>query len=152
MMEWLEKHEGLLLGMAVASAATLVLAVLLLPVLLARMPADYFVRGTPPPGSWRGRHPLLRAVLRAGKNALGLVLVLVGIPLIPLPGQGLLTILAGLALLEFPGKRRLELRLIRLPGVFRAVNWLRGRACRPPLRLDGVGPGEGARDPAPPRP
>jgi len=150
-IEWIEKDERLLLWMAGASAAMLLLAVLLLPVLLARMPADYFTRKELPSTSWRGRHPLLRASFRAGKNVIGLALVLVGIPLIPLPGQGLLTILAGLTLLEFPGKRRLELLVIRLPGVFRAVNWLRRRACRPPLELDGVGPGEGTRDPAQPR-
>jgi hypothetical protein len=114
------------------------------------MPADYFVRKTPPPESWRGRHPVLRAVLRIGKNALGVLLVAIGVPLVPLPGQGFLTILAGLALLDFPGKRRIELRVVRIGGVLRAVNWLRRRAHRPPLLVDGEGPGEGTRDPAQP--
>jgi hypothetical protein len=79
---------------------------------------------------------------------LGVALVLVGIPLVPLPGQGILTIFAGLLLLEFPGKRRVEIALIRRPGVLRAVNWLRRRAHRPPLEIEG--PGGGARDPARP--
>ncbi len=136
MIEWLKEHGTLLWWMFGVSVGTLVLAVLLLPVLLARMPEDYFVRTAPPPESWRVRHPLLRLVLRVLRNVLGLALVLVGIPLVPLPGQGIVTILAGLALLEFPGKRRLELRVVRVPGVLRAVNWLRGRAGRPPLRLE----------------
>jgi len=146
MQEWIQEHEALLLWMSGISLLTLVAAVLVLPVLLARMPADYFLRKTPPPESWRGRHPVVRFTLRAAKNTLGALLVLVGIPLIPLPGQGLVTILAGLALLEFPGKRRFELRVVRIPGVLRAVNWLRRRAKKPPLLVDGA-PGQGTRDP-----
>jgi len=152
MPAWLTDHEELLLWLFGLSVVTLVAAVLVLPVLLARMPEDYFVRKRPPPESWRGRHPAVRLALRFAKNALGVALVLVGIPLVPLPGQGIVTILAGLALVDFPGKRRLELRIIRIPGVLRAVNWMRRRAHRPPLRVDGVGPGEGARDPAQPPP
>jgi SHS2 domain-containing protein len=142
-MGWLKDHETLLWAMVAFSVISLVAAVILLPTLLARIPADYFVRKAPPPGSWRGRHPLLRALLRAGKNVLGVLLVAIGIPLVPLPGQGFLTILAGLALLDFPGKRRLELRVIRVPGILSAANWLRERAGRPPLETEGVGPGEG---------
>jgi hypothetical protein len=115
------------------SLGTLVLAVLLMPVMVARMPADYFVRKEPPPGSWRDRHPAIRWSLRIAKSVLGALLVLVGIPLVPLPGQGFVTILAGLALLEFPGKRRLELAAVRVPGVLTAVNWMRSRARKPPL-------------------
>jgi hypothetical protein len=149
MLEWLREHQGALWWLAGLSVVTLVAAVILLPVLLARMPADYFVRRTPPRESWRGRHPLLRAALHAAKNALGGVLALAGIALLFLPGQGLVTILAGVALLDFPGKRHVELRVVRVPGVLRAVNWLRGRAGKPPLLVDGV-PGQGARDPAQP--
>ncbi|HEX5135996.1 MAG TPA: PGPGW domain-containing protein [Planctomycetota bacterium] len=151
MSHWLKEHEELILWLFGLSVATVVAAISLLPVLLARMPEDYFVREGPPPESWRGRHPAVRLALRVAKNALGVALVLIGIPLVPLPGQGIVTILLGLALVDFPGKRRLELRIVRIPGVLRAVNWMRRRAHRPPLRVDGVGPGEGTRDPAQPR-
>jgi hypothetical protein len=152
MEEWLKEHGIVLWSLFGLSAATIVLTILLLPALLARMPADHFVRRRPPPDSWRGRHPAIRWTLRILKNALGAALVLVGVPLVPAPGPGIVTILAGLALLEFPGKRRLELRVVRVPGVLRHINWLRSRAGKPPLVVDGVGPGEGARDPAQPSP
>jgi len=136
MREWLDGQDALLWWMFGLSLGTLLLAALLMPVVVARMPADYFVRKEPPPGSWRGRHPAIRWSLRIFKNVLGAVLVLVGIPLVPLPGQGFLTILAGLALLEFPGKRRVELAAVRVPGVLSAVNWMRSRAGKPPLLVD----------------
>lgn len=52
------------------------------------------------------------------------------------PGQGVLTILIGLSLLDLPGKRAVERRLIGNPAVLRAVNALRAKAHRPPLRLE----------------
>jgi len=152
MAEWLSEHEIVLWGLFGLSAATIVLTILLLPLLVARMPRDHFLRKRPPRDSWRGRHPVIRWSLRILRNALGAALVLVGIPLVPAPGPGIVTILAGLALVEFPGKRRLELRVVRIPGVLDSINWLRRRAGKPPLMVDGVGPGEGTRDPAQPPP
>jgi hypothetical protein len=77
----------------------------------------------------------LRVVLRAVKNIVGLVLVLAGVLMLVLPGQGLLTIFMGITLLDFPGKRRLELSVVRRRPVFSALNWIRKKARRPPLLL-----------------
>lgn len=131
-MEWLREHEVVFWWLGAVSLATLLLSVFLLPLLVARMRTDYFVAPAPPE-SWRRRHPLLRLALRALKNLLALLLLAAGVAMLFLPGQGILTMLAGLALLDFPGKRRVELRLIRQPGVLKAVNWLRRRSRQPPL-------------------
>ena len=82
-----------------------------------------------------GRHPVIRWTGLILKNIIGVLLVLAGIAMLFLPGQGLLTVIIGIMMLNFPGKRALELRLIRLPGVLRAVNALRARAKHPPLQL-----------------
>ena len=85
-----------------------------------------------------GRHPALHAAGIIGKNALGILLVAVGILLsIPgVPGQGLLTILLGIMLLNFPGKRRLEQKLLSRPGVLKTINRLRLKFDKPPLIVD----------------
>ena len=62
------------------------------------------------------------------KNILGILLLLVGIVLLFIPGQGLLTIFTGLMLINFPGKRRLELYIVRKNTILRAINWIRTRA------------------------
>ncbi|MDH3591762.1 MAG: hypothetical protein OER88_07785 [Planctomycetota bacterium] len=121
--------------MGVVSIGTLVASAILLPILLARMPADYFVADAPPPDSWRGHHPVLRVTLIALKNALGVVLLLAGLAMLFLPGQGLLTILMGLMLVSFPGKRHAELWLVKRGAIHRAIDWIRKRAHQPPLRL-----------------
>ena len=110
-------------------------SLVVLPLLVARIRSDYFIRRIPPEESWLGRHTAVWVAFYALKNLFGLVLLLAGIAMLVLPGQGLLTILVGLTLLNFPGKRRLELRIVRLPKVLRAINWMRDRAGRPPLTL-----------------
>jgi hypothetical protein len=116
----------------VASLVVFVLGLLLVPIVVARLPADYFAsdRVAPEP-----RHRALRWVFRIAKNLLGAALVLAGIAMLVLPGQGVLTIVAGLSLLEFPGKRRLELRLLRTKAIRRVIDRMRERAGRPPLQL-----------------
>jgi hypothetical protein len=67
------------------------------------------------------------------KNTLGGCLLVAGIFMLVLPGQGILTILAALALLDFPGKRKLEMSILHRPAVLKSINWLRRRAGREPL-------------------
>jgi hypothetical protein len=128
MLDWLREHLWWTFSLSVVM---LVGTVVLIPVVVARMPSDYFVRR----GGWRRRHPVLDRVLWAGRTLLGVLIISAGLAMLVLPGQGILTILVGVMLLEFPGKRELELRLIRRPRVLRAVNWMRRKAGRPPLVL-----------------
>ncbi len=134
-LDWLAAH-GATTGMIVAAAALLMVgSAALMVYVIARMSPEYFVAPRPSPGSWRSRHPVLRIVSRVIKNILGVTLVLIGLAMLVLPGQGFLTILAGVFLLEFPGKRRLELRLVRKRPVHSTINWIRSLVGRPPLVL-----------------
>lgn len=116
------------------SVLTFVGSLVALPILVVRMPADYFV-GDAPHDSWAAHHPAVRLTVLLVKNLLGGLLVLAGVVMLFVPGQGILTILIGLSLLNFPGKRAFERRLVGSPAVFDAINAIRTRAGRPPLRL-----------------
>lgn len=130
--------------MGVGSAITFVGSLLLIPWIVARLPADYFLSKRPSEGSWRARHPVIRWTARAAKNLLGAMFLAAGIAMLVLPGQGVLTILVGVALLDFPGKRRLEVFLLQRPVITRSIDWIRQRAGRPPF--------EWPTHPATPRP
>lgn len=122
------REELWLLG--VASVVMLVGSVVAIPVLIARLPADYFVGDAPPANR---PHPALHVVLVVSRNVLGLVLLAAGIAMLFLPGQGLLTIAMALVLLDFPGKRTVERRLIARPALLRAANRIRSWRGHPPL-------------------
>lgn len=109
------------------SFVALIATVIGVPWVVARLPEDYFSR--PEREVWRrsDEQPLVALVLGLAKNALGAVLVLLGLVMLVTPGQGLATLLIGLLLLNFPGKYRLERWLVLRPGVLRALNWLRRR-------------------------
>jgi hypothetical protein len=70
------------------------------------------------------------------KNIVGAILLVLGIGMFVLPGQGVLTVIVALGLLDFPGKRRLQRRLVSAGPILRAINALRARAGRPRLELD----------------
>ena len=124
----------------VGSLVLLVGSLVALPVVVARIPEDYF---TPEHRSRRVRDEptAMRLIVHVAKNVLGVVFVLAGIAMLILPGQGVLTILIGVMLMDFPRKYELERWLITRGPVLKALNWIRAKAKRPPLRLSGGGTG-----------
>jgi hypothetical protein len=133
--ELVSGYEAALGWAGAASLAMLVGSLALLGFFITRTPADYFARPDSPPSPWANLHPALHIAIRVARNIAGLILVLAGIAMLVLPGQGLLTILMGIMLLQFPGKRRLELALVRRPPIFAGLNWIRTRAHREPFEV-----------------
>lgn len=128
---------AVLAGLTVSSLLLCFASIVVVSWSVRRLPADYLVtsQAWPRVQGWA----LIGRLLR---NGLALVVLLVGVLLLVLPGQGLLTILAGCLLLDAPIKRRLEQRLMRSAPVLDAINRLRRSGGRPPL----VAPREPTRD------
>ncbi len=139
MTDWLQTHEWALWWAGILSLITFVGTLIAIPVLVVRIPKDYFTRTERPPEHWSFRYPLVRPTVLILKNLLGAVLVLLGLSMFFLPGQGILTMLIGVTLMNFPGKRALERSIIRKQPVHGAVNWVRARAHRAPLQLPARG-------------
>lgn len=105
--------------------------------ILVKIPATYFHKDHSRE-FWKDRSPAVRLLGVVVKNALGVLLVALGIVLsLPgVPGQGILTILLGIMLLDFPGRRKLEHKLLSRPAVLKTINKLRHRFGKPALVLD----------------
>ena len=129
----LQEYETIIWWGSGISVLMFVGTLIAIPVMLVRMPADYFV--SKPVRDWPTRHPTIHITLVAIKNLLGVLLVLVGVAMLILPGQGLLTILVGITLLDFPGKRKFELWMISHRPLRRGANWIRRKKNRPSLQL-----------------
>ncbi len=133
--DWLEAAvtPQVVTALFVFSLVTLIATVVGVPWFFCRIPPEHFldenrrsIIATPAGSKWR---PLLIVL----KNVVGVALVLLGLLLLVLPGQGLLTIIVGLLLVNFPGKRRFEVWLVSRDPVFRGINLMRRRARREPL-------------------
>ncbi len=131
---WFADHPAITGWMFGASVLLFLGSLVVMPVVLSRMRSDYFVRRSSEDG-WGERHALLRVAGLIAKNFVGLLLLVSGIAMIPLPGPGWVTTLMGISFLNFPGKRRLELRIVRQRQVLQMINWTRERNHRPPLVL-----------------
>ncbi len=138
LVEWCRSNESLLGWLGLLSALMFVGSLLFVPWLVIRMPADYFARPRHFSDRWHSRHPLVSLAVFVVKNICGMVLILAGVAMLVLPGQGILTIFVGLVCLDFPGKIALERRLMRERHVVRVVDWIRTKAHRPPLQLPGA--------------
>ncbi len=135
MLEWIDAHEGLF-----PVRRTFFVTLLVAPMLLVRLPDDYFAHERRHPTPSAHRHIVVRVALSAAKNLLGGGLLAVGVIMLVTPGQGLITMIAGLMLLDYPGKYQLERWIVARPSVLRTINWLRRRAGRRPLKLDDESP------------
>ncbi len=135
LLEWVRCHDVLLGWLFLLSALMFVGTLLVVPWLVIRIPDDYFVRPRHLSDRWPSRHPLVSLAVITAKNLCGAALVLAGVAMLILPGQGILTILVGLMCLDFPGKIALERRLVQERHVARVINWMRAKAHRPPLQL-----------------
>lgn len=103
------------------------------------LPADHFLP-RPVTNSWWRKHLFIRWTLLALKNALGVVVLVLGLLMLVTPGPGLVFILLGLSLLDFPGKRALERRLVQRPSVMKFLNDLRANFGKPAFLIESAGP------------
>ena len=131
--DWTERlwqeHAELLGWFSLASLLMLVGSVLLVPWLVLRAPHDVFVRESP----FTSRPRAYVFALWLVRNTLGVMLLLAGILMLVLPGQGLLTIVAALCLMQIPWKRELLRRIVARPAVWKALGWIRERAGKLPF-------------------
>ena len=139
-IEWIQTHAAVSWWLAGLSALAFVATLFIVPIIVVRIPADYFEHPSRHRAPWADQHFVVRAFLLAAKNVFGGFLVVVGIAMLVFPGQGLLTIAIGLVLMDFPGKFHVERWIVTRKPVFQAINWLRRRAGQAPLvveRSDG---------------
>jgi len=134
-VELIRNHQFFFQTLGLLSLALFVVSLVVFPLVVANLPSDYFVRDKRDPAHQQRRHPVVWVFLTVVKNIFGSTLILAGIVMLVLPGQGILTILMGLALANFPGKFTLERRLVRQPSVGRTLNRIRELAGKPRLEI-----------------
>ncbi len=132
-LDWLQPFLPLALWMASISGLFFVTSILIMPLVIIKLPFNYFYSETRQPVRTVSAYPKLNFLLTVVKNLIGGLFILAGLAMLILPGQGLLTILIGITLTNFPGKYKLEQGLVRRKSILRAMNWIRRKAHRRPI-------------------
>lgn len=136
MFNFIQDNEVLLISLGVFSLVCFLATLAIIPALVVRLPQDYFAHPSRYAMVARKFPGAIHYVILLLKNLLGVVIIVLGILMLVIPGQGLLTIVIGLILIDFPGKYRLQRSLVRRKPVLKSVNWLRKRGGKPPLEFD----------------
>lgn len=118
--------EGALLQLfALLSLVMFFGSLVAVPWLIGRLPADYFLTHWQRVDERRRRHPLAQVLIPVLRNLLGCMLLLAGVAMLLLPGQGLLTMVMGLCLMDFPGKRKVIDWMVEKRVIQQGLNWIR---------------------------
>ena len=134
MIEWLQTNETVVWWLVASSVFTFVFSLILVPMMVVRIPADYFSHEKRQHKRPEKYPPVVRIVILIIKNVMGIVLLLAGILMLVLPGQGLFTMFVGTMMMNFPGKYKLERWVVARGPVLKSINWMRKRAGHEPLK------------------
>ena len=131
--EFLSDYKIYLVWLGSLSFIIFIFSLLAIKWLVALIPSDYFIKKNN--SEFRSNYPIFWLVSIIIKNLVGYTLIVGGILMLVLPGQGLLSIFVGLMLSNYPGKFYIERKFIAIPSVLRAINWLRKKSNTPSIKI-----------------
>ncbi len=131
--EFVSNYKTYILWLATISLFVFIFSLVSIKWLVALIPTDYFVKKNI--SKSKKSYSLLWLMSIIVKNIIGYTLILGGILMLVLPGQGLFTILMGLILSNYPGKYTIEKRIISIPRILKTINWLRKKSNKPRLKI-----------------
>ena len=133
LLEMFEAYRSLIIWFGSISLFIFLFSLLTIKWLVALIPEDYFINRKA--SKMRSSNPVLWYIVLIIKNVVGYSLVLGGIMMLVLPGQGVFTIIIGLMLSNYPGKYSIERKFIAIPSILKSINWLRQKSNKAPLNL-----------------
>lgn len=128
-----ENLLGIMTSLALLSLFTFILSLISLPYIIRRIPSDYFLKLSKEQPKVKG-YDIKSVLIRLFRNIFGFFLLLAGVAMLFLPGQGLITILVSLILMDFPGKKRIVAYLIRKKSVQKSIDWVRRKTQKKPIK------------------
>jgi len=136
-ISWSSMNSDLLFLLGSLSIFILIISVFMMMLIISFLPEDYFKSENRNLISsvQNSRYPLLKLLVLITKNFFGVLLLLSGILMLVLPGQGILTIITGLVFMDYPGKYKFERKLLRQKGVINSINWIRSLLNKPSLKV-----------------
>ena len=136
MLDFMQSNPEFLTWIMFFSLFIFIVSLIAMPYLIAIIPDDYFLHDKREATLFSLKHPVLRVIFKLFKNLAGIVLIILGIAMLILPGQGILTIIAGIIFVDFPNKYQLERWMVSRPRVLKTMNWFRVRMKKTPLKLN----------------
>ena len=132
---WFDEYPSILIWLGGSSLFIFMFSILGVSWLVSQIPETYFLHNKRSPPIWKINFPLFRLITLIIKNLIGIFLIIGGLMMLVLPGQGLLTIVTGFLFLDYPGKYKLERKIVSTPLILKGLNWIRSKSNKPPLKI-----------------
>lgn len=123
--DWISDNYRVIQWVGLVSVLLFFLSLFILRCVIVRLPDDYFVIDSPASNKHSGN--LIDLALRVAKNLFGFLLIICGIILLVIPGQGLVTIVLGAWIIDLPWIIKIKRKFVYSRLVKRALNWIRSK-------------------------
>ena len=133
LIEIFNVYKNLILWFGSISLFVFLFSLLSIKWLVSLIPEDYFINKKD--SKIKTSNIFIWYIVLIFKNLIGYSLILGGIMMLVLPGQGLFTIIIGLTMSNYPGKYSIEKKFIAIPRILKSINWLRRKSNKPPIRI-----------------
>ena len=133
LIEIFNVYKNLILWFGSISLFVFLFSLLSIKWLVSLIPEDYFINKKD--SKIKTSNIFIWYIVLIFKNLIGYSLILGGIMMLVLPGQGLFTIIIGLMMSNYPCKYSIEKKFIAIPTILKSINWLRRKSNKPPIRI-----------------
>ena len=133
-IDLIDDYKSIIFWLGLLSFLIFIFSLVTIKWLVALIPSDYFV--SKKDTKFKSEYPFIWLISMIIKNIIGYVLIIGGILMLLLPGQGLFTIFIGLMMSNYPGKYYIEKKFIAIPSILKTINWLRKRSNKEPIIIN----------------
>ena len=133
-IDLVDEYKSVIFWLSLLSFLIFIFSLVSIKWLVALIPSDYFVYKKD--SKFKSKYPLTWLISMIIKNMIGYLLIIGGILMLVLPGQGLFTILIGLMMSNYPGKYYIEKKIIAIPSILKTINWLRKQSDKEPIIIN----------------
>ena len=133
-IDLIDDYKSIIFWLGLLSFLIFIFSLVTIKWLVALIPSDYFV--SKKDTKFKSEYPIIWLISMIIKNIIGYVLIIGGILMLLLPGQGLFTIFIGLMMSNYPGKYYIEKKIIAIPSILKTINWLRKQSDKEPIIIN----------------
>lgn len=134
-LQFMETHDELIIWVSTISFITFLGTLISLPLIIVRLPSDYFIADKNLARRFCQDKPVLRIIMIVLKNVFGIIFLILGFFMLFIPGQGVITMLIGYSMLDFVNMRGPVYKIVRRPAVYNFINKVRERANKESIQL-----------------
>ena len=133
-IDHVDEYKSVIFWLSLLSFLIFIFSLVSIKWLVALIPIDYFVYKKN--SKFKTKYPFTWLISMIIKNIIGYLLIVGGILMLVLPGQGLFTIFIGLMMSNYPGKYYIEKKIIAIPSILKTINWLRKQSNKEPIIIN----------------